>query len=235
VTTIFSLSGNQIMPLYDACIDANVRIVHVRHEAAAVFMADAWAQVTGEIGVAMLTAGPGVSNGIAPLYSALQAESPVLLLSGDSPLQEDGTGSFQELDLVSMTTPLTKLSQRVMGVGQLVGAVDHAISTALAAKSVSPTATIYCEAGNMAIDNIVIHDTHVNKWLTPTQILSVSSNIGTAKIALGLGEQRLYEGRSRSALGSGRDGDGGVRPRHQRDVAPARDGDVGDREQWPPS
>ncbi len=132
VTTIFSLSGNQIMPLYDACIDAKVRIVHVRHEAAAVFMADAWAQVTGEIGVAMLTAGPGVSNGIAPLYSALQAESPVLLLSGDSPLQEDGTGSFQELDLVSMTTPLTKLSQRVMGVGQLVGAVDHAISTALA-------------------------------------------------------------------------------------------------------
>jgi hypothetical protein len=59
VRTIFSLSGNQIMPLYDACIDAGIRIVHVRHEAAAVFMADAWAQVTGEIGVAMLTAGPG--------------------------------------------------------------------------------------------------------------------------------------------------------------------------------
>lgn len=76
-----------------------------------------------------------------------------------------------------------------------------AISTALAAKSVSPTTSIYCEAGNMAIDNIVIHDTHVNKWLTPTQILSVSSNIGTAKIALGLGEQRLYEGLRRFGFG----------------------------------
>ena len=57
VRTIFSLSGNQIMPLYDACIDSGIRIVHVRHEAAAVYMADAWAQMTGELGVAMLTAG----------------------------------------------------------------------------------------------------------------------------------------------------------------------------------
>lgn len=53
----------------------------------------------------------------------------------------------------------------------------------------------------MAIDNVVIHDTHVSKWLTPTQILSVSSNIGTAKIALGLGEQRLYEGFRRFGFG----------------------------------
>src|SRR4026209_499904 len=53
----------------------------------------------------------------------------------------------------------------------------------------------------MAIDNVVIHDTHVNKWLTPTQILSVSSNIGTAKIALGLGESRLYEGLRRFGFG----------------------------------
>lgn len=75
------------------------------------------------------------------------------------------------------------------------------IATALAAKSVTPTTSIYCEEGNMAIDNVVIHDTHVNKWLTPVQILSVSSNIGTAKIALGLGEPRLYEGFRRFGFG----------------------------------
>jgi cell division protein FtsI (penicillin-binding protein 3) len=75
------------------------------------------------------------------------------------------------------------------------------IATALAAKSVTPTTSIYCEEGTMAIDNIVIHDTHVNKWLTPTQILTVSSNIGAAKIALGLGEQRLYEGLRRFGFG----------------------------------
>ncbi|MEO8278538.1 MAG: thiamine pyrophosphate-binding protein [Ideonella sp.] len=132
VRTIFSLSGNQIMPIYDACIDAGIRIVHVRHEAAAVFMADAWSQVTGEIGVALLTAGPGVSNGIAPLFSARHSESPLLLLSGDSPLSEDGMGSFQELDQVTMTRPLTKLSERVGSIDALVPAVDHAIAFALA-------------------------------------------------------------------------------------------------------
>lgn len=132
VRTIFSLSGNQIMPIYDACIDAQIRIVHVRHEAAAVFMADAWAQVTGEIGVALLTAGPGVSNGIGPLFTARQSESPVLLLSGDSALNEDGLGAFQELDQVTMTRPLTKSSTRVLAADALVPAVDEAINTALA-------------------------------------------------------------------------------------------------------
>ena len=62
VRTLFSLSGNQIMPIYDACIDSPIRIVHVRHEAAAVYMADAWAQITGDIGVALLTAGPGFAT-----------------------------------------------------------------------------------------------------------------------------------------------------------------------------
>jgi cell division protein FtsI (penicillin-binding protein 3) len=75
------------------------------------------------------------------------------------------------------------------------------LSAAFAAKSVSPTAAIYCEEGNMAIDNVVIHDTHVSRWLTVTQILSLSSNIGTAKIALGLGEPRLYEGFRRFGFG----------------------------------
>jgi cell division protein FtsI (penicillin-binding protein 3) len=76
-----------------------------------------------------------------------------------------------------------------------------AIASALAAKSVAPDASIYCEAGTMAIDNVVIHDTHVSKWLTVTQILSLSSNIGAAKIALGLGESRLYEGFRRFGFG----------------------------------
>lgn len=132
VKTIFSLSGNQIMPLYDACIDAGIRIVHVRHEAAAVFMADAWSQVTGELGVAMLTAAPGITNGLAPLYSAAQAESPVLLISGDSAVSEDGSGAFQELDQVAITSPLTKLSRRPLAVQELYPALAEAVDTALA-------------------------------------------------------------------------------------------------------
>lgn len=75
------------------------------------------------------------------------------------------------------------------------------VATALAQRSISATEPIYCEDGNMPIDNIVIHDTHVHKWLTPTQILQFSSNIGSAKIGLGLGQQRLYEGLRRFGFG----------------------------------
>ncbi len=75
------------------------------------------------------------------------------------------------------------------------------LAAALAAKTISPTETIYCEQGTMAIDNAVIHDTHINAWLTPTQVLAVSSNIGAAKIGLGLGESQLYEALRRFGFG----------------------------------
>ncbi|MDX2221586.1 MAG: thiamine pyrophosphate-binding protein, partial [Rhodospirillaceae bacterium] len=94
---IFSLSGNHIMPVYDAAIEARLAITHVRYEGAAVHMADAWARLTGEPGIAMLTGGPGHANGIGALYTALASESPVVLLSGHAPLNELGRGSFQEM------------------------------------------------------------------------------------------------------------------------------------------
>ncbi len=75
------------------------------------------------------------------------------------------------------------------------------MAAALAARSVSADDQIYCEEGHMPIDNVVIHDTHVSKWLTPTQIIQVSSNIGVAKIALGLGERKLYEAYRRFGFG----------------------------------
>ena len=119
VRRIFSLSGNQIMPIYDACIDTGISIVHVRHESAAVHMADAWAQVTGEIGVALVTAGPGFGNALSALFSARHSESTVLLLSGDSPVGADGNGAFQELAQVDVARPLVKTSRRPVRVEQL--------------------------------------------------------------------------------------------------------------------
>jgi len=112
VKVIFSLSGNQIMPIYDACIDVGIRLIHTRHEAAAVYMAEAYAQLTGEVGVAMVTAGTGFANAMGPLVTAGAGESPILLLSGDSPRSQDEKGSFQELDQVAVSKPLTKLSIR---------------------------------------------------------------------------------------------------------------------------
>jgi len=112
VTRIFSLSGNQIMPIYDACVGQGIEIIHTRHEGAAVFMAEAHAQLTGEVGVALVTAGGGLANAVGPLFSVRESETPVLLLSGDSPVGQDGRGAFQEMDQTAITAPLCKLSIR---------------------------------------------------------------------------------------------------------------------------
>ena len=108
VRHLFSLSGNQIMPVYDAALDARLSIVHVRHEGAAVHMADAWGRLTGEPGVALLTGGPGHANGVGALYTALAAESPMVLLSGHAPLAELGRGAFQEMRQADLAAPVTK-------------------------------------------------------------------------------------------------------------------------------
>ncbi|MBS7811285.1 thiamine pyrophosphate-binding protein [Roseococcus pinisoli] len=108
VTRVFSLSGNHIMPVYDAAFGAGIEIVHTRHEAAALHMADAWARLTGEVGVALVTGGQGHTNAIAALPTTLAGEVPVLLLSGHAPLNELGLGSFQETPQVEMAAPLCK-------------------------------------------------------------------------------------------------------------------------------
>lgn len=130
VETVFSLSGNQIMPVYDAAIDSGLRIVHTRHEAAAVYMADGWAQVTGQLGVALVTAAPGFANAISALYTARMQEVPLLFLSGDSPLSGDGTGAFQELDQVTIASPVVKFSARPSSPAELGEVVAQAVEIA---------------------------------------------------------------------------------------------------------
>ena len=135
VEVIFSLSGNQIMPLYDACIDANIRIIHTRHEGAAVYMDEAYAQLSGKLGVALVTAGPGLLNAVSALYSAARSETPILLISGDAGLGMDGRGGFQELDQYAITAPITKYSARPENAAAILSDLDHCIATALGGTS----------------------------------------------------------------------------------------------------
>ena len=113
VSKLFSLSGNQVMSVYDALIGSGIEIIHTRHEAAAVHMADAWGRMTEEPGVVLLTAGPGHLNAISALYVARMAESPVALLSGHSALAQAGRGAFQEVDQVAVVAPVCKAAWRV--------------------------------------------------------------------------------------------------------------------------
>lgn len=127
---IFTLSGNQIMSMFDACIDAEIELVHVRHEAAAVHMADAWGRLTGEPGVAMVTAGPGFANTLSALYVALMAESPLVLLSGHAPLGLAGRGAFQEMAQAEMAAPVTKASWTARDGARLGDEVARALAQA---------------------------------------------------------------------------------------------------------
>jgi acetolactate synthase I/II/III large subunit len=110
VTRIFTLSGNHIMPIFDALLSTRIRLIHARHEAACVHMADAWGRLTGEPGIALVTGGQGHSNAVAALYTALASESPLLLLSGHAPLSELGRGAFQEMAQADLARPVTKAS-----------------------------------------------------------------------------------------------------------------------------
>ena len=107
---IFTLSGNHIMSIFDAAIAPKLELIHVRHEAAAVHMADAWGRLTGEPGIAMVTGGPGHANAVGALYTALSAESPMVLLSGHAATWELGRGGFQEIRQADMAAPVSKAS-----------------------------------------------------------------------------------------------------------------------------
>src|ERR1700709_2289856 len=108
-TKVFPLSGGPLFSIYDGCRAVGIDIVDVRHEQAAGFAAEGWAKVTRTPGVAALTAGPGVTNGMSAIASAQQSASPIVVLAGRAPAMRWGMGSLQEIDHVPFVAPLTKL------------------------------------------------------------------------------------------------------------------------------
>ena len=100
VDVIFTLSGGHVFPFYDAAVKRSVRLLDVRHEQSAAFGAEAMAKLTRRPGVAVLTAGPGVTNGISALTTARFNGSPLVVLAGRAPQATWGAGSLQEFDHV---------------------------------------------------------------------------------------------------------------------------------------
>jgi acetolactate synthase I/II/III large subunit len=130
VKRIFTLSGNHIMPVFDAAFDGGIELIHTRHEAATVHMADAYARITGEPGIALVTGGPGHANAVSALYTAQMAESAVVLLSGHAPNNQLGMGAFQEMRQAEMAAPVTKLSWTSASADALASDMAKAISVA---------------------------------------------------------------------------------------------------------
>src|SRR4051812_24132724 len=125
VREMFTLSGGHVFPLYDAAqaTDGAVRIVDVRHEQSAVFAAEAVAKLQRRPSLAVLTAGPGVTNGISGLTSAYFNGAPVVVLGGRAPQFRWGSGSLQEIDHVPIVAPVSKHAATVTSTDDVYAAV----------------------------------------------------------------------------------------------------------------
>jgi len=128
---LFTLCGGHISPILVGCKARGIRVVDTRHEATAVFAADAVARLTGRPGVAAVTAGPGLTNTITAVKNAQIAQSPIVLLGGAAPTMLKGRGALQDIDQMALLRPHVKWARAVRRVRDLAPAVEQAFAEAL--------------------------------------------------------------------------------------------------------
>ena len=135
VDTVFTLSGGHLFSIYDGCRDEGIRLIDTRHEQTATFAAEGWSKVTRTPGVAALTAGPGITNGMSAMAAAQQNQSPLVVLGGRAPAQRWGMGSLQEIDHVPFVAPLARFAATAQSANDAGRLVDEALRAAVAAPS----------------------------------------------------------------------------------------------------
>ncbi len=135
VDTLFTLSGGHLFSLYDGCRDEGIRLIDTRHEQTAAFAAEGWSKVTRVPGVAALTAGPGVTNGMSAMAAAQQNQSPLVVLGGRAPAGRWGMGSLQEIDHLPFVAPLTRFAATAECPDAAGRLVDEALRAAVGAPS----------------------------------------------------------------------------------------------------
>jgi acetolactate synthase I/II/III large subunit len=131
VERVYGLCGGHIQPIWDALARLNVRIVDVRHESAAVYMAHAEAELAGRPGVALVTAGPGLTNAVTGVANASTARAPVLVLSGRPPRPQAGRGALQELPQRAIVAPLCRAALTADRVREVLPRLDEAMLAAV--------------------------------------------------------------------------------------------------------
>lgn len=127
IDTVFTLSGGHLFSIYDGCRSEGIRLIDTRHEQTAAFAAEGWSKVTRQPGVAALTAGPGVTNGMSAMAAAQQNSSPLLILGGRAPAGRWGMGSLQEIDHVPFVAPLTRFAATAPSGDAVGGLIDQAL------------------------------------------------------------------------------------------------------------
>jgi acetolactate synthase-1/2/3 large subunit len=134
VTDVFGYPGGAILPAYDAMLEFPIRHVLVRHEQAATHMADAYARASGRVGVAVATSGPGATNMVTGIATALMDSSPIVCITGQVGSRLLGTDAFQETDITGVTLPITKHNYLVTRPDEVAAAVREAFHVAKAGR-----------------------------------------------------------------------------------------------------
>ncbi len=126
VRTIFGYPGGAVLDLYDALYESDINDILVRHEQGAVHAADAYARTSGQVGVAVLTSGPGATNGVTGIATAYADSVPMVILTGQVPRAMIGNDAFQEVDIVGISRPCTKHNYLVGSIEELVPTLREA-------------------------------------------------------------------------------------------------------------
>ncbi|HEX7279287.1 MAG TPA: acetolactate synthase [Solirubrobacterales bacterium] len=142
VEHLFTLSGGHLFSIYDGCKEEGISLVDVRHEQTAAFAAEGIAKATRNVGVAALTAGPGVTNGLSAIAGAQSNNSPICVLGGRAPEMRWGSGSLQEIDHLPFVSPLVKSAETVKDPARIAAVTAAALDRAAAAPS-GPTFVDY--------------------------------------------------------------------------------------------
>jgi acetolactate synthase-1/2/3 large subunit len=137
VRRVYGLCGGHIQPIWDEVARAGIQIVDVRHESAAVYMAQAQADLTGSLGVAIVTAGPGLTNAVTGIANASVSRSPVLVISGRPPRPQAGMGALQDIPQGDLVRPICRRVETVSERHHVLPLLEATVSLRLAASWIS--------------------------------------------------------------------------------------------------
>ena len=135
VSHLFTLNGAHIWPILTGAAEHGIRIIDVRHEQSAAFAAEGWAKVTRQVGVAAVTAGPGVTNSATALAQAQSGDSPMFVIGGRAPAARWGMGSLQEMDHIEVVRSLTKKAVTLESAEEAYGLAAECMRTALSRRT----------------------------------------------------------------------------------------------------
>lgn len=182
VDRLFGLQGGHIQPIWDFVAREGIRIVDVRDEGAAVHMAHAHAELTGTLGVAMVTAGPGVTNCVTAIANASLARVPVLLIGGCTSRPQANMGPLQDIPHVDILKPVTRTSRTARVADQVIRELDEAVARAFG--DMGEPGPVYIEIPTDVLRTRVAPNLVLDDWMRPKPQRIIPPEAGAVEAAM---------------------------------------------------